>query len=63
LAGAWPAEWRWLTAPDVGRKLTDQEVGQIVNFLRTLTGQLPTDYIKEPALPPGTEATPKPDKR
>ena len=47
----------------LGRTLTDNEVGQIVTFLRTLTGQLPTDYIKEPALPPSTEATPKPDVR
>ena len=47
----------------LGRTLTDNEVGQIVTFLRTLTGQLPTDYIKEPALPPSTEATPKPELR
>lgn len=47
----------------LGRALTDHEVGQIVAFLRTLTGQLPTDYIKEPALPPSTAATPKPDRR
>jgi cytochrome c peroxidase len=47
----------------VGRTLTDKEVGQIVNFLRALTGQLPTDYIKEPALPASTEATPKADAR
>lgn len=44
----------------LGRTLTDKEVGEIVVFLRTLTGQLPTDYIKQPALPPSTEATPKP---
>jgi cytochrome c peroxidase len=47
----------------LGRSLSDQEVGQIVAFLRTLTGQLPTDYIKEPALPPSTPATPAPDLR
>lgn len=45
----------------LGRKFTDQEVGQIVVFLRTLTGQLPTDYVKEPPLPPSTPKTPKPD--
>ena len=38
----------------LGRTLSDKEVGQIVVFLRTLTGKLPTDYIKEPALPPST---------
>ena len=47
----------------LGRKLTDQEVKQIVVFLRTMTGQLPTDYIKEPALPKSTAKTPKPDLR
>jgi cytochrome c peroxidase len=47
----------------LGRTLSDKEVGQIVVFLRTLTGKLPTDYIKEPALPPSTPATPKPDLR
>ncbi len=47
----------------LGRKLTDQEVGQIVVFLRTLTGQLPTDYVKEPPLPKSTATTPKPDLR
>jgi cytochrome c peroxidase len=47
----------------LGRTLSDREVGQIVVFLRALTGQLPTDYIKAPELPPSTPATPKPDLR
>jgi len=47
----------------LGRTLTDKEIGDIVAFLRTLTGQLPTDYIKPPELPPSTPATPKPDVR
>ncbi len=47
----------------LGKKLSDQEAGQIVVFLRTLTGQLPTDYIKEPPLPKSTAKTPKPDLR
>jgi cytochrome c peroxidase len=47
----------------LGKKLSDREIGQIVTFLRTLTGQLPTDYIKEPALPPSTATTPKPEKK
>ncbi len=47
----------------LGRKLSDQEVRQIVVFLRTLTGKLPTDYIREPPLPPSTAKTPKPDLR
>lgn len=47
----------------LGRSLSDREISQIVTFLRTLTGQLPTDYIKEPALPPSTATTPKPDTK
>jgi cytochrome c peroxidase len=47
----------------LGRTLSNKEVDEIVVFLRTLTGQLPTDYINEPAPPPSTWATPKPDLR
>jgi cytochrome c peroxidase len=47
----------------LGRTLTDKEIGQIVVFLRTLTGSLPTAFIREPTLPPSTPATPKPDLR
>jgi len=55
----------WNAVRDMGeyqldRKLTDKEIGEIVTFLRTLTGQLPTDYIKAPELPPSTATTPKP---
>jgi cytochrome c peroxidase len=44
----------------LGRELTDDETRQIVTFLRTLTGQLPTDYIKAPPLPQSTDKTPPP---
>jgi cytochrome c peroxidase len=47
----------------LGRQLTGEDVGKIVVFLRTLTGKLPTDYIKEPALPASGAKTPKPDLR
>lgn len=47
----------------LGRNLTDKEIGEIVVFLRTLTGHLPTSYIKAPELPPSTATTPKPDLR
>jgi cytochrome c peroxidase len=46
----------------LGRVLSKQEVDSIVTFLKTLTGQLPTEYIKEPTLPKSTDKTPKPDK-
>jgi len=44
-----------------GRLLVQAEVESIVAWLKTLTGPIPQDYIKPPALPASTEATPKPD--
>ena len=35
----------------LGRTLKDAEVASIVLFLKTLTGDLPTDYVAEPPLP------------
>lgn len=46
----------------LGKKLSDEEVGQIVDFLRVLTGRIDPDYIKPPALPKSTPTTPKPDR-
>lgn len=45
----------------VGKELSADEVKSIATFLKALTGELPTDYIKEPELPPSTDSTPKPD--
>jgi cytochrome c peroxidase len=45
----------------LGRALSDEDAGAITAFLGALTGEVPADYIKEPALPPSTPATPKPD--
>jgi cytochrome c peroxidase len=44
-----------------GRQLSQREVDSIVAWLKALTGPLPADYIKPPALPPSTARTPKPD--
>jgi cytochrome c peroxidase len=44
----------------LGRQLTADEIGSIVRFLNTLTGDIPAPYIQKPALPPSTEKTPKP---
>jgi cytochrome c peroxidase len=41
-------------------KLSDEEVANIVAFLKSLTGELPVDYIKEPASLASSKATPKP---
>ncbi len=43
----------------LGRAYNEQEIGQIVAFLKTLTGDLP--YIVLPALPPSADDTPRPD--
>ena len=45
----------------VDEKLTDAQVKSIVAWLRTLTGEIPADYVKEPSLPKSTAKTPKPD--
>jgi len=45
-----------------GRELSGADVEAIVTWLRTLTGEIPADYIKKPALPASTAQTPKPDQ-
>ena len=42
----------------LGRKFTDEENGQIVAFLKTLTGEQPEFQL--PILPPSVDATPQP---
>lgn len=44
----------------LGKKLTPAEVGSIETFLKSLTGEVPADYIKPPELPKSTAKTPKP---
>lgn len=41
----------------LGRKLTDSDVKLIVTWLKALTGAVPADYIKPPALPKSTART------
>jgi cytochrome c peroxidase len=45
----------------LGKQLTDEEVASIVTWLKSLTGEIPADYVQEPALPASTSKTPKPD--
>jgi cytochrome c peroxidase len=45
----------------LGKTLTDAQVQSVIAWLGTLTGNLPTEYIKQPALPKSTAKTPKPD--
>jgi cytochrome c peroxidase len=46
----------------LGKALSDTQVKSIITWLGTLTGDMPAEYIKEPALPKSTAKTPKPDK-
>lgn len=45
----------------LGKTLTDAQLKSITSWLKSLTGDIPADYIKEPALPKSTAKTPKPD--
>lgn len=45
----------------LGKPLTDAETNSIIAFLKSLTGELPSEYIRKPELPKSTPATPKPD--
>lgn len=45
----------------LGKEITNEQCGAIVTFLKSLKGDLPKDYIKEPTLPASGPGTPKPD--
>jgi cytochrome c peroxidase len=45
----------------LGKNMTTWEVRSVIRWLDTLTGDLPTEYIKQPVLPKRTVATPKPE--
>jgi cytochrome c peroxidase len=46
----------------LGRQLTAEETAEVVAFLKSLTGEIPAEFVKEPALPASTPKTPKPEK-
>jgi cytochrome c peroxidase len=45
-----------------GTQLTDAQVKSIENWMDSLTGQIPTSYIKSPMLPKSTSQTPPPSR-
>ena len=45
----------------LGKQLKPEEVKAIIAWLAALTGEIPTDYVQPPELPPSTPRTPKPD--
>ncbi|NPB06158.1 MAG: cytochrome-c peroxidase [Aquificae bacterium] len=44
----------------LGKELTEQQVKDIVAFLKALTGEIPKHALEVPVLPPSTEETPRP---
>jgi cytochrome c peroxidase len=48
-------------AQTVDGKLSPAEVAKVVTFLKSLSGEIPAEYIKEPAALPGSASTPAPD--
>jgi len=44
-----------------GMRLSEREVRSIASWLGSLTGDLPSDLIREPVLPKGTRSTPQPE--
>jgi cytochrome c peroxidase len=49
---------RVMARHQLAKQLEENEVIDIVTFLRTLTGEIPHEYIERPELP----ARPKPDE-
>lgn len=45
----------------LGRQLSDKEVTSIVVWMKSLTGEIPAEYIRKPDLPKSTPATPRPE--
>ena len=46
----------------VGKTLSIAEIQSIETWMKSLTGEIPTDYIKQPELPKSTSKTPKPSE-
>jgi cytochrome c peroxidase len=57
-----PTMVRLMAKHQLARTLTDAEVDDLVAFLKSLTGELPSrELISAPPLPPSTPKTPKAD--
>ena len=52
---------RTMARHQLGVELTDDDAKVIIAFLKSLTGDIPAEYIKKPELPPSGPKTPKPD--
>ncbi|MGZ3458702.1 MAG: cytochrome-c peroxidase [Archangium sp.] len=57
-----PQVVRLMAKHQLGMTFSDAEVGDIVAFLKSLTGELPgPEVVSAPELPPSSRTTPKPD--
>ncbi|HIP43090.1 MAG TPA: cytochrome-c peroxidase [Aquifex aeolicus] len=52
---------RIMAKTQLGKELTDQQVKDIVAFLKALTGEIPKHALEVPVLPASTKNTPKPN--
>ena len=52
---------RLMAHHQLGKELQADEIAKIVAFLKTATGELPTEYIAKPTLPESGPKTPKAD--
>jgi cytochrome c peroxidase len=59
--GTLPEAIEHMAEYQVGKELTDAQIQSIVTWLKSLTGELPADYIKPPKLPASGPNTPKPE--
>ena len=57
-----PTAIRTMARIQLGKQLSDDEVGSIATFLKALSGAPPADYIAPPKLPPSGPKTPQPDR-
>ena len=51
---------RLMAVHQLGEELDAADLRRVLAFLDSLTGTIPTDYIKEPELPESTGKTPAP---
>jgi len=52
---------KMMASHQLGNDLPTEDVDSITAFMKSLTGTIPEDYIKKPALPKNGPKTPKPD--
>ena len=54
-----PTMVKMMAEYQLGKVVTDEECASIITFLKSLKGEIPTDYVAKPELPASTPDTPK----